>query len=108
MPDFYTRMRLVPAGPVVLEGRAWAGAREVVRVEVSTDAGASWAEARLEPAAAAGCWQGWRFDWQARPGRTTLLVRATDDAGERQPLEPVWNRYGMGNNAVQRVDVIVA
>jgi sulfane dehydrogenase subunit SoxC len=108
MPDFYTRTRLLPAGPVVIEGRAWAGPREVVRVEVSTDAGQSWAETRLEPAAAACCWQAWRFDWQARPGRTTLIVRATDGAGERQPLEPVWNRYGMGNNVVQRVEVIVA
>jgi DMSO/TMAO reductase YedYZ molybdopterin-dependent catalytic subunit len=108
IPDFYTRTRLVPAGPAMIEGRAWAGPREVVGVEISTDAGASWAEARLEPAAAACCWQAWRFDWQARPGRTTLMVRATDGAGERQPLEPVWNRYGMGNNAVQRVDVIVA
>jgi sulfane dehydrogenase subunit SoxC len=108
MPDFYTRTRLVPAGPVVIEGRAWAGPRKVARVEVSTGAATSWAEARLEPAAAACCWQAWRFDWQARPGRTTLMVRATDGAGERQPLEPVWNRYGMGNNAVQRVEVIVA
>jgi len=34
-------------------------------------------------------------------------ARATDRAGHTQPLEPEWNFGGYGNNAVQRVDVIV-
>lgn len=108
LPDFFTRTRFVPAGPVVIEGRAWAGLREVTRVEISTDGGANWANARLEPATMPCCWQAWRFGWQARSGRATLIVRATDSSGEGQPLEPVWNRHGMGNNAAHRIDVIVA
>jgi len=108
VPDFFTRIRLVEAGPVRLEGRAWAGPRAVARVEVSTDDAASWSPAALDPPSSPGCWQAWRFDWQARPGRTVLAVRATDAAGATQPLEPVWNYQGMGNNAVQRVEVIVA
>jgi hypothetical protein len=34
-------------------------------------------------------------------------VRATDQAGNSQPLGPVWNLEGTMNNAVQRVDIVV-
>ncbi len=107
MPDSYTRKRMAKAGRHRLEGRAWAGPRSVVKVEVSTHGGQSWAPAQVEPAGAACCWQAWTFDWDAEPGETTLAVRATDDAGNVQPDEPIWNVHGMGNNAVQKVDVIV-
>ncbi|MGI9505535.1 MAG: molybdopterin-dependent oxidoreductase, partial [Geminicoccaceae bacterium] len=107
VPDFYFRKRMVEAGKHRLVGRAWAGPKKVVKVEVSTDGGKSWAPAQVEPAGAACCWQGWSFDWQATPGETTLAVRATDEDGNTQPDEPIWNIHGMGNNAVQMVDVIV-
>ena len=107
IPDFYFRKRLVEAGRHRLVGRAWAGPRVIITVEVSTDGGANWTPAQVEPAGAACCWQGWSFDWDAAPGETTLAVRATDDAGNTQPDEPIWNIHGMGNNAVQKVDVIV-
>jgi len=106
-PDFYFRKRMVEAGRNRLMGRAWAGPRKIVKVEVSVDDGASWAPAQVEPAGAACCWQGWEIDWDAKPGETTLLVRATDEDGNTQPDEPIWNVHGMGNNAVQKVDVIV-
>ncbi|MGI9493580.1 MAG: sulfite oxidase [Geminicoccaceae bacterium] len=107
VPDFYSRKRMVPAGRHALTGRAWAGQLAIDRVEVSTDGGQIWTNADLEPPKAACCWQGWRFDWEASIGETTLLVRATDEAGNTQPDEPIWNVHGMGNNAVQKVDVIV-
>ena len=34
-------------------------------------------------------------------------MRATDEAGNVQPDKPIWNVHGMGNNAVQKVEVIV-
>lgn len=107
MPDFYNRKRMVPAGQHRLIGRAWAGPRAITKVEVSTDAGQTWTEADLEASNAACCWQGWTFDWAASIGETTLQVRATDEAGETQPDEPIWNIHGMGNNAIQKVDVII-
>ena len=36
-PDFYTRRRIVDAGPVRLVGRAWSGTAPVTRVEVAID-----------------------------------------------------------------------
>jgi sulfane dehydrogenase subunit SoxC len=41
------------------------------------------------------------------PGEHELACRATDAAGNVQPLEPPWNYQGMGNNVVQRVVVVV-
>ena len=35
------------------------------------------------------------------------MCRATDAKGERQPLEPRFDRAGFGNNAAQRVPVTV-
>jgi hypothetical protein len=42
-----------------------------------------------------------------RPGEHELCVRATDAAGNTQPLEQAWNAEGVQNNAVQRVRVVV-
>ncbi len=108
IPDFMTRTRVVPAGRVTLTGVAWAGRRSVTRVEVSADAGQTWADAEVGQALSPFAWADWSFQWDAQPGQTTLCVRATDSEGNTQPPEPVWNYGGYGNNAVQRVDVIVA
>src|SRR4051812_22625064 len=108
-PDFLSRERFVPAGPVALTGRAWSGRAPVTRVEVSTDGGASWAEAELAPADPAHpwSWRAWRCEWAAAPGTVELLVRASDATGETQPIEQEWNRQGMTNTLVQRVPVTV-
>jgi hypothetical protein len=37
-----------------------------------------------------------------------LSVRATDTAGNTQPLEPFWNLEGNAQNSVQRVTVRVS
>ena len=107
IPDFLTRTRLVQAGPVPLSGRAWAGQESVSRVEVSVDAGLTWSEAQLEEQSTPFVWQGWNHNWEASPGEHTLCVRATDASGNVQPATQPWNFQGMGNNMIQRVDVIV-
>jgi DMSO/TMAO reductase YedYZ molybdopterin-dependent catalytic subunit len=106
IPDWYSRRRLVEAGPVALSGRAWAGAgRPVARVEVAVDG--QWRDAVLEPQAGRYAWRGWRFAWQATPGEHELMCRATDADGDVQPLEQRYDRGGFGNNAVHRVQVTV-
>lgn len=104
-PDGLARRRRVPAGQVVLEGRAWSGVAEVDRVQVSVDG--TWFDAVLEPRRSASCWQHWTLQWAAEPGPHELACRATDAAGNAQPLDPEWNLQGMGNNAVQRIGVYV-
>src|SRR4029079_11930397 len=69
IPDFLTRTRLVQRGRVGLLGKAWSGRSPITRVEVSTDGGATWADAQLEPQSSPNVWQTWRFDWDAsEPG----------------------------------------
>ena len=106
IPDFLTRERHLSPGPITLQGRAWSGQAPVERVEVSTDGGETWADAALDPPLGPYAWRGFSFKWDATPGEHELCCRATDSAGNTQPLEPEWNYGGFCNNAVQRVHVI--
>jgi sulfane dehydrogenase subunit SoxC len=105
VPDFFTRGRVLPAGPVMLSGRAWSGEGAVQRVDVGIDG--KWAPAQLEQPAAPFAWCAWSMPWVADRGDHELSCRATDSSGATQPLEQVWNYQGMGNNAVQRIKVTV-
>ncbi len=105
IPDFFTRKRLVEAGPVTIRGRAWSGAAPITSVEVGVDG--DWAQADLAEPVGEWAWRGWSFDWIARPGERSLACRATDATGEVQPLESPWNYQGMGNNGVQAIQVTV-
>jgi len=106
-PEFPSRRRFLPPGPVVLEGRAWSGFAPVERVEVSTDGGLSWADAALRPSPGPHAWRGFSLPWEAEPGEHELRARAADAAANVQPDEPEWNVGGYANNAVQRVEVTV-
>jgi DMSO/TMAO reductase YedYZ molybdopterin-dependent catalytic subunit len=105
VPDFFSRRRLVESGPVEIVGRAWSGAAPIERVEVGIDG--AWSDAQLGPPASDFAWRGWRFAWDAAAGEHTVACRATDAAGNIQPLEAPWNVQGMGNNSVQSVAVTV-
>ena len=65
-------------------GIAWAPHRGIERVEVSTDGGETWNEARLAKQLAEDTWRQYVYDWDATPGDYTLQVRATDGTGETQ------------------------
>ena len=107
IPDFPERRRFLEQGPCLLEGRAWSGWAPITRVEVSVDGGETWQEAALGESTGDYGWRRWTYDWAATPGEHELCSRATDDAGNTQPLEPEWNTGGYVNNAVQRVLVTV-
>ena len=108
-PDFMSRTRFLARGSHELLGRAWSGFGPVTRVEVSTDAGARWAEANVEAPAGRWAWCRWTYRWTVdEPGEYELLARATDAAGNVQPTEQPWNVQGMANNMTQRVSVVVS
>jgi DMSO/TMAO reductase YedYZ molybdopterin-dependent catalytic subunit len=102
-PDFMTRRRFVEAGNVELRGRAWSGMAPVVRVEVGVDG--RWQDAQLDPPRGEFAWRSWRHAWRATTGDHVLACRATDAAGNSQPLEQPWNYQGVGNNLVQSIEV---
>jgi DMSO/TMAO reductase YedYZ molybdopterin-dependent catalytic subunit len=95
------------AGAARIEGIAWSGAARVVEVQVSTDGGRSWAPARLD--AQEGGSVRWSLEWSPPgAGGYEIVARARDATGAMQPLEPVWNAQGYGNNVVHRIRVRVA
>jgi DMSO/TMAO reductase YedYZ molybdopterin-dependent catalytic subunit len=75
------------AGKTPIGGIAWAPHRGIERVEVSTDGGETWNDARLAGQLDIDCWRQYVYDWDARPGEYTLMVRATDGTGETQTAE---------------------
>jgi sulfane dehydrogenase subunit SoxC len=106
LPDFMTRVRHVEPGSVRLQGKAWSGQGGIERVELSTDGGISFDAAVLDPPLGTHAWRGWSYDWDATAGEHILSSRATDAAGNTQPLEVPWNLKGYANNAVERIAVI--
>ncbi len=91
-----------------IRGYAWSGSGPIVAVEVSVDGGATWQASELGPIAAPLAWRPWHVEWRPeRLGAAILLARATDAAGERQPLGQVRNALGYRNNAAQPVTVEV-
>ena len=93
---------IVPLGTYRVAGAAWSGEKEIVRVDISTDGGQSWQEAKLLPRTNYS-WYRWEFTWEPpRPGNYILMSRATNDRGETQPMEfpNKWDGRSYGNNMV--------
>lgn len=99
----------IPAGIAVrLRGIAFSGYDKVVRVEVSTDSGATWQATELGEDYGRHSFRTWEFAWTpAKPGRYTLTVRATDGKGNTQADDPVWNPSGYLWNTIERQDIVV-
>jgi len=72
------------AGKTPIGGIAWAPHRGIERVEVSTNGGETWNDARLAAQLDIDTWRQYVYDWDAKPGEYTLMVRATDGTGETQ------------------------
>ncbi len=88
--------REVPAGRVVVHGYALPPGepgRTIQRVEVSSDGGKTWRDARLDEQSAPFCWRFWTAEIELADA-TTLIARATDSAGQRQPQTTPWNIKG--------------
>jgi len=98
----------VKAGKTDVHGAAWAGEADVVKVEVSTDGGASWNAARLSHEQAHYAWRLWTYEWKAARGECTIQSRATDSQGRVQPATAAWNPSGYLYNAIEQVKIHVA
>jgi len=109
IPDAISRHRFVAPGTTLLEGKAWSGSGRIVRVEVSTDDRRTWQPATLQAPVSPFAWTPWTFTWDVRRrGEYVISSRATDSAGNIQPLRPFWNVQGMAQNGVERIGVTVA
>ncbi len=95
-------------GAIHVSGAAWAGEKQVARVDISTDQGRSWKKAQLGREHAPYAWRLWEFVWTPpKPGTYTILSRATDSSGHAQPAEESWNPSGYLWNVIDRVRIHV-
>ena len=91
-----------PAGPLTVTGYALAGDdREIARLDISLDGGATWHQADLSPAVGHWSWRHWAFTLYAQPGPLHLVARAFDDTAATQPesAAALWNPKGYANNS---------
>lgn len=80
-----TPTRAQVAEPTWIAGIAWAGDREISRVEVSLDDGRTWRPAQLRQPGSPVEWTQWAYRWRpTRAGLVTVRCRATDGRGRRQ------------------------
>jgi sulfane dehydrogenase subunit SoxC len=77
--------RLRGKGYYEITGLAWTGQGRVKRVDVSTDGGASWREARLDSPVLDRALTRFRADWRWDGGPAMLQSRVTDETGYVQP-----------------------
>src|SRR6266851_560345 len=99
----------IAAGMIVtLRGIAFSGFGRVNQVEVSDNGGRNWMAARLGDDHGAYSFRTWEASWTAKsPGRYSLAVRATDEKGNTQPDEPIWNPGGYLWNRIERQQIVV-
>ena len=73
------------SGLYQISGIAWSGAGRIKRVEVSTDAGKSWADAHLDAQLLPKSLTRFRAAWRWQGRQSILLSRAIDETGQVQP-----------------------
>ncbi len=94
-------------GTVPVGGIAYAGARGISKVEVSSDGGKSWGQATLEVPMGPLSWRRWSYDWTPNSaGPAKLIVRATDGtANTETPIAR--SPYPDGATGYDSIDVTV-
>ncbi|AYL95086.1 sulfite dehydrogenase [Mucilaginibacter celer] len=75
----------VERGWIEIRGLAWSGRGKVIKVEVSTDAGKNWNEARLQGPVLEKAHTYFRYLWQWNGAETEIMSRVTDETGYTQP-----------------------
>jgi DMSO/TMAO reductase YedYZ molybdopterin-dependent catalytic subunit len=105
-PDGSTK---IPAGlPLTLRGIAFSGVGRVSKVEVSEDNARSWRVAKLGEDYGAYSFRTWEMAWtRSQSGTYRIAVRATDEKGNTQADDPVWNPGGYLWNRIERQELVV-
>jgi sulfite dehydrogenase (cytochrome) subunit A len=96
------------AGRTTLRGIAFDGGKGIKEVAVSTDGGKSWTPAKLGKDLGNYSFREWKLKVGLAAGPSDLKVRATNNAGDTQPMDPLWNPAGYLRNVVETVRVTAA
>jgi len=79
-------MQLNRQGLYQITGLAWSGSGAIRKVEISADGGATWADAELQSEALPKALLRFRLPWRWLGQEAVLISRATDTAGNVQPM----------------------
>lgn len=77
--------KLTKRGYVEISGLAWTGKGRIERVEVTTDGGKSWQQAKLQEPRLPMAFTRFRFDFHWSGEEATIASRAVDESGYVQP-----------------------
>ena len=105
-----TEHEVVPAGkPYLVTGAAWAGEAKIARVQISSDGGKTWNDAKLTGVEKPFCWRTWEYLWNVPEvrGPVKLLTRAIDSNGQTQPEQRDIDRRTYMINHLVAVEVLV-
>jgi sulfane dehydrogenase subunit SoxC len=72
-------------GYAQITGLAWSGAGKVTRVEVSTDSGKTWKDAKIQEPVHSKAHTRFTYDWAWNGEETAIMSRCTDETGDIQP-----------------------
>jgi hypothetical protein len=92
-----------------IAGHAWSSGPTITEVAYSIDFGSQWKKCRLERPVNRFAWQQFSASVDfPEPGYYEVWARATDAAGQVQPMVlPGWNPRGYLNNACHRIAIQV-
>jgi sulfane dehydrogenase subunit SoxC len=89
----------VEKGWIEIRGIAWSGRGKISAVEVSTDAGKTWQQARLQEPVLDKAHTVFRLLWQWNGKATEIMCRAIDETGYVQPsLKELITARGIGTS----------
>jgi len=95
-------------GITTLKGIAFDGGKGIKEVAVSVDGGKTWTPAKLGKNLGKYSFREWKLRVKLAAGAYELKVRATNNAGDVQPINPLWNPPGYLRNVVETVRVTAA
>ncbi|MGH9786515.1 MAG: sulfite dehydrogenase [Terriglobia bacterium] len=91
--------KLLGRGFYEITGLAWSGRGAIRRVEVSTDGGRNWQEAKLQGPVHSMAHTRFRLPWNWDGEETIIQSRCADDQGEKQPsLEELNRKLGVSDD----------
>ena len=98
----------IKAGRVTVGGIAWDGGYGIRTVDFSSDGGNTWTPAKLGEDLGRFAFRPWSYDLVAKPGKNTVMARATNVIGQTQVASLILNPAGYHNNVMQTLTLKAA
>jgi hypothetical protein len=93
----------VNPGKLTVSGLAWDGGYGIRAVDVSIDGGEIWSAAKLGEDLGKCAFRPWSFELNAKSGKNSVMVNATNMIGQTQTSQLLFNGAGYHNNVMQSI-----